>query len=564
MSSSFKFSRDDVLAEIMSSIIDGLKIVQPLITAYTQLQASNKEAQRKFEQATIESMEKSLELTKAQTKVEMLQNNVNELLIESRDHISMLQDGPMKSRSTIAMEESGSRTRARLWDDLSRDNRVQSGSLNFSPPSNKAEDLATAKQLLDTVLGQSWPDEVSMYLSLNKILEALTPEGTFVHDTHSFQKLPVDSTISWKGDLAITLFHILTIVEWKSLDTEIISSHKGQMVDYLLAVKAKVPAHTQLHGVLSNLTTSFVFEMTFAQGNYDVRVLRTDNLLHALMYAIDNTFTSAIVVRSTEIFASTMGNFIATVQLRDIPASLHPRVTKLFPRATKVVMKTSARPSHTSQQQSFLNEVEMTKRVCCLDRFVNVVQYLKDESPVLFMFPHGRPIGDKELPLTMRNIVQGVVDGLKYIHDCNIIHRDLRRSNVVLVKQQGHYQPMIIDFGCAVDADKKQILYEGSALAYPPRILSINSPTLYDPTKGDDLFALILMVQTLLFPLSFSGFDVRKVEPSLERSRETQRLLDLWTALKSSSYWGQFYHAADRQDYNSLKEMSQPFVTLAP
>lgn len=49
----------------------------------------------------------------------------------------------------------------------------------------------------------------------------------------------------------------------------------------------------------------------------------------------------------------------------------------------------------------------------------------------------------------VKNIISGILQGLDYIHEKNIVHRDIKLDNIVLGKNN---VPMICDFGFAVDS----------------------------------------------------------------------------------------------------------------
>ncbi|QOU19962.1 hypothetical protein BRETT_004609 [Brettanomyces bruxellensis] len=53
-------------------------------------------------------------------------------------------------------------------------------------------------------------------------------------------------------------------------------------------------------------------------------------------------------------------------------------------------------------------------------------------------------------PAEIRQITKGILSGLKFIHECGIIHRDLNPNNV-LFRNKSDLDPVIIDFGISYD-----------------------------------------------------------------------------------------------------------------
>ncbi|XP_031500784.1 cysteine-rich receptor-like protein kinase 2 [Nymphaea colorata] len=109
--------------------------------------------------------------------------------------------------------------------------------------------------------------------------------------------------------------------------------------------------------------------------------------------------------------------------------------------------------------EQFLNEVDLITRVrhknlvkllgCSLDgpESLLVYEYCRNKSLDLFIFD---PCQGKKLEWRKRlEIIQGIAEGLSYLHeesDVRIIHRDIKASNVLLDEK---FKPKITDFGLA-------------------------------------------------------------------------------------------------------------------
>lgn len=90
-----------------------------------------------------------------------------------------------------------------------------------------------------------------------------------------------------------------------------------------------------------------------------------------------------------------------------------------------------------------------------------------------------------------------IADGLKYLHDKNIAHRDLKCENILLTE---YFDTLITDFGFArycVDSKNKKILsstFCGSAAYASPEIIA---GVLYDP-KIADIWSLGIILFAIL------------------------------------------------------------------
>jgi serine/threonine protein kinase len=176
----------------------------------------------------------------------------------------------------------------------------------------------------------------------------------------------------------------------------------------------------------------------------------------------------------------------------------------------------------------------------------------------LGIVPVGQPI-DFQQPANMaRRVVEGMVDGLQYLHSQGIIHRDIRPSNLIV-----HYMDVVIvDFEISVFADSsKEVIYEGGHICWPKRLLGSNTGR-YIPEPADDLFACILVVLHLLFPSRFNMFHVGSISIRTPQTRETKKLLQLWNDIEKSKIWKPFVEAARTEKYDNLKGMADVFCSV--
>ncbi len=73
------------------------------------------------------------------------------------------------------------------------------------------------------------------------------------------------------------------------------------------------------------------------------------------------------------------------------------------------------------------------------------------EYAVMQFYPDGdlrKVINMHQLTTTeKKEILQGILEGLKFLHDSGMIHRDLKPGNILMQKVQGKWRPKITDFG---------------------------------------------------------------------------------------------------------------------
>ena len=138
-------------------------------------------------------------------------------------------------------------------------------------------------------------------------------------------------------------------------------------------------------------------------------------------------------------------------------------------------------------------------------------------------------LGDK------RFIIQGVLDGIAFLHNNKIIHRDLKAQNILINREDGVWTPKITDFGLS-----REILESGDitnsaigisyAYAAPEQI---KNKKIY---KNVDLWAVgVIIYRVLTGELPFKGRsdgDGRSTQSQLELSRKIINL-ELPPALNS-------------------------------
>jgi hypothetical protein len=460
--------------------------------------------------------------------------------------------------------------------------------------------------------------------------------NTFVVDCHGSTVLRADVCVSQSNDPGLFAHLAYFPVEIKPHKKQPIPvklaqpKSFSQILDYLIQLKAIQPYRSEFVGILTDfhetelitysVSGDTVSVRTYKAASFTDAVLHADNLSRRQLKSIPNIYPQAFngpfVISNVSKKHFLISYPLAKAPLPPLSAS-HPlpsmsplpSVSHPPPSASRPKPKTRStskkidekakeeaeesigewlRPMlHTESKRYMIKwahapganveaEVQNLKKVISLN-CTNLPQLVWMDPSLHRGFgivPVGRPIGPGELPGTCRNIVTGLLNGLKYIHDAGLVHRDIRLGNLVLIPSSakpvkkvdegasadvGGDQVVIVDFETAV-AVGEHVDYEGGYICWPHRLLE-NGETRYVPEPSDDLHACILVVLHLLFPSRFGIFRASNIS-HMSSTEEKTNLLRLWTSLTLSKHWATFVTAAQQKDYNTLNDMADLFCSV--
>jgi len=356
------------------------------------------------------------------------------------------------------------------------------------------------------------------------------------------------------------------------------------MLDYFRSIREKQPHRSRFIGILSNTSSSWVYDAVFDEKGPKVEEYPCSSLADAIIFA-ETSFASQLQ---------------ATIPLLD--KGLDPKfsvlsvgkhyfllsVNKVFPvvddSASKLVAtrQTVNHPPkwftpvrHREQKNQFVLKIAHDNNSSLENEIMTLQKLREAKSPHIpelvwirgsgevGILPIGEPVLPGESAAISRKVVRGMIDGLSYLHGQGIIHRDVRLSNLILKRAQNDVNVVIIDYETAYHSKGKyspsnEVEYSGGYICWPRRLLQ-SREQLYMPEPADDLFACILVVLHLLFPCRFDEFNAGNVLPNGNLNHETARVLQMWRDIESSKIWGRFYQAARAQDYVGLLEISEVF-----
>ena len=124
---------------------------------------------------------------------------------------------------------------------------------------------------------------------------------------------------------------------------------------------------------------------------------------------------------------------------------------------------------------------------------------------------------DIEIPeFKIKDIFKQIIEGVKFIHGKNVIHRDLKPNNILFLdKEKTHI--VIIDFGISGISNglNKEIIKAGTFKFTPPEILSKNN---FQSSNKIDIWSLGVILYLMYFKkYPFDGENNKEIRKKVER-----------------------------------------------
>lgn len=416
--------------------------------------------------------------------------------------------------------------------------------------------------------------------------------GSQVIDTHNIQViqgLKPDLSLVGAARPGATATGIIAAVELKV--GALTKDSFGQLYCYLKGIQQAQPTRAIVIGLLSNLVDNQFITLERTPG-HRTRCLRYQSvtLAVALTFLRDVVVMSPLYHPPTSLFSPDLGRVVmlmgnptfSTVGEFLIPTSItmpkfrkHRWVDPNFKVRSgdlcMVVKRTTpgvyAMSFESRAPRSVRNEIEILRRI--LEHKAD-----DDDLPgagrlprILFhgnafnefgILPRGHPIHPSNGRTDWGKVVVDVLDALKWLHDIHIIHRDVRLDNIIWNVDHA----VLIDLGAAVDMSQNAdspVSFIGGYACCPPGIIG-HLESSYVPRPADDCLAVVLLVNTVLFPARWERF--RSAELEKPGSPETKILAQFWKNLEVSGVWKQFFVAACGAEYGALKKLVEFFVYL--
>lgn len=479
----------------------------------------------------------------------------------------------------------GSVTRSQAWKRLQDTGRVGQNMIIQEQQHPRRNILASK---LSALKEKTWTKELDMYPDLIcAIRDGLYKEtkDNLVVDTHQHNDFYADVSIATYDDARLP-YSVRYFLEFKLPSVEPrTAAFCGQMLDYFNTVREKQPHRSRFMGVLSNYSSSWVYDAVFEEKGPKIEEYPCSSLADAIIFA---ETSSASQLRATipsldealypkfSVLALGKHYFLLSVKKRGplLEDDTVPRRTPTRRQTDKNTPTWFPPVRYREQKNQFVLKITHDSR--SLDNEITVLQKLRDAnclhipeivwtrgSGELGIVPIGEPVLPGEPAAVSRKIVRGMIDGLRYLHSRGIIHRDIRLSNLILKRERNDINVVIIDYETAFDSERNhstgnEVDYSGGYICWPRRLLQSQEQA-YVPEPADDLFACILVVLHLLFPQRFDEFNAGNIRADDDQNPETLRVLQMWRDIESSKIWGQFYKAARDENYDGLLEISEVF-----
>lgn len=441
-----------------------------------------------------------------------------------------------------------------------------------------------------------------MYAPVTKLFGRLldrprdgTDPGVHVFDTHNKSALG-----PWKPDLCICVggtkspqeSGVYVAVELKHINNAITDEERGQVLDYLVTMLQLDPSRPMVAGLLSDLHVNHIIVLRAVEGGGPQLIqYKTGTLAEVLTFIKqvvlvdlrycppESAFPSHLGIMERRLGhprASAVSEFVMSSPVLLAIKSLWPSEVEALGKcmAVKVLLKRTVKGSSSSEpvlvDRTQLHEIQIYKLIqmqSSPSKDLARLVYSSPDNRILGTAPVGtrvdiRGISDHN---NLRTILNDVLNGLTWLHGIGILHRDIRRDNIIVVSTPGtsKLNGKIIDFGTAIvlntgeDTFRPQV-YGGGYICCPREIIGhFKRP--YIPRFAHDRLAWVMLVNFLVFP---NGVPYLQSHRVAFESVEAERLTAYWDSLSASEVWARFIEAAEDEESMELAKLMTELVVM--
>lgn len=417
---------------------------------------------------------------------------------------------------------------------------------------------------VSTIMAKNYRDENQIYSDfLSVIASALTDQASY-HDTSAnpfLQGQKPDLTLALPGGVEPDPASVFVVIEVKKRNEGKLDTDKdlGQVFDYLVDMIEAQPGRRNFSAVLSSISRNIVVTLEVSETGWAlVQHFQTD-IYETLAYLHETALTSmshrppslGFLYDKTNM-RRRLGNPRHCI-LGEFPVHGNPGVVMAIKRKVNPAVEI-----YHLRNFAAMGDLRPPS--------IPFLHYVAPDESEFGIIPVGAPLVPGAFPNTYQatTVLTDIHSALAWLHKQGIVHRDVRCDNIV-IDSSGH--GVLIDFDAACEYRRSSTrIWRGGYISCPPSHVRevLRKPTgwttFYAPGPADDWHAFVLLVNCLVFPTTFVGFQSHLIGTT--SSAESRRLLDLWTALEASRIWGPFVAAAKNCDVEFLKGLPDAFVWL--
>ncbi|KAA8906867.1 hypothetical protein FN846DRAFT_890009 [Sphaerosporella brunnea] len=414
--------------------------------------------------------------------------------------------------------------------------------------------------------GRTFKTEAAMYKPIVALLRKLFP-NVAIEDTHGNRYLndrAPDITFFLKDVRQVVSDYVMTLMEVKRTTERLAARHMGQALDQLHRVADAQPYRKHFTMLVTNIKHNRFIHLQRHENELLLYVFADVNFETALEYlkeiVADGRETPAKPPFSSELgllqrlLGNTANSIVGEFSVDGCPVGMVPVNDYAAKRSVAVKHASSPKPCPLKTEIDILLTI---KNHGGHPNLPNLAFYSSTYTAFAMT-----PVGQKIVPRNLNNdqkvaqaVLSDVLSAISWLHEHNIVHRDIRWDNVILNDSRA----VLADLGTAVTLPCSDVNYRGGFICCPPRLLSdVAAP--YTPEVADDLHAFLLLVNTLLYPKSVEGFmSVMVTDPD---SRESQLLVQFWEDMGAHDFWQPYVRAAEEADHKTLWKLPGAIVML--
>lgn len=418
------------------------------------------------------------------------------------------------------------------------------------------------KSLVHPLRTKYYANETFMYPDFVALFEnALTTQASYHNTSRNpyLNGLEPDITLALYGVPRPNPVSVLVVVEVKKRSSTLgTDSNLGQLLDYLVAMMAEQQGRRFFSGVISNVTENLVVTLEVTATGCALVEHYPCSIYEILAYLHETALVQASHRPPTLGFSPSLGPIEKRLGFtgKSVVGQFTPPF--LSPPTVVAVKRAPAAGPEILLLRTFV-PVEFHRPLS-----VPLLVYEADDFSEFGITPVGIPLvpGAFANNAQARCVIFDVHAALTWLHKRGVVHRDVRCDNVI-IDQNG--RGVLIDFDSACQFRRGSLrVWRGGYICCPPRLLREvhNHGWLktYAPSASDDWHAFVLMVNCLVFPTTFIGFNSELV--GTPNTEEARRLMALWGAMENSVVWGPFVDAAAKGKSEDLARLSDAFVWL--